>query len=136
MSEEELAKLLLDAVMNGNWFLLASAGLFLAVKLFQKLAGQKIPFLKTNMGEILVVFVVSVLSGVLNAAVAGSPFSAAVLLTALKVALPALSPLVLRALKSYLGGFNSDEAKKAAEADGKKAAETAQTASPEDLVNK
>lgn len=92
---EEFARVVLDAVQGRNYALLASLGVVLVVYLLRKFGGARIPFLRTDRGGALLVLVVSLSGAVANALAAGAPFSAALLLTALRVGLTAAGGFTL-----------------------------------------
>ncbi|TQF09182.1 hypothetical protein FJV41_45945 [Myxococcus llanfairpwllgwyngyllgogerychwyrndrobwllllantysiliogogogochensis] len=86
---EAFAQLLLDAVTSRNYALLAALVVVLLVYLLRKFGGAFIPFLRTDRGGAVLVLGVSLAGAVANALAAGAPFSLALLVTALKVALTA-----------------------------------------------
>jgi hypothetical protein len=92
---EEFARLMLDAVANRNYALLVALVVVLAVYLLRKFGGSRVPFLRTDRGGALLVIGVSLAGAVANALAAGAPFSGALMLTALRVALTAAGGFTL-----------------------------------------
>ncbi|SDX82697.1 hypothetical protein SAMN05444383_113109 [Myxococcus xanthus] len=86
---EEFARLLLDAVTSRNYALLAALVVVVLVDLLRKFGGGFIPFFNTDRGGAVLVLGVSLAGAVANALAAGAPFTLALLLTALQVALTA-----------------------------------------------
>lgn len=86
---EEFARHLLDAVTSRNYALLAALVVVVLVYLLRKFGGRFIPFFNTDRGGAVLVLGVSLAGAVANALAAGAPFSLALLLTALQVALTA-----------------------------------------------
>lgn len=120
------ARLLMQAAQDRNWALLISLALIGAVAAVRHLLGQKVPFLKTDLGGTLLVLVMGTAGGVATALLAGTAFSWALIPAAAGVAFTAAGgytmlrrlvlPLLTKALQK--AGLKADpvaEAEKAGE---------------------
>lgn len=92
---EDFARLVLDAVQSRNYALIVALAVVLVVFLLRKFGGSRLPFLRTDRGGALLVLGVSVAGAVANALAAGAPFSGALMLTAVRVALTAAGGFTL-----------------------------------------
>ncbi|NTX16164.1 hypothetical protein HUA76_35880 [Myxococcus sp. CA056] len=89
------AQLLFNAVTSQNYALVASLVVVLLVYLLRKFGGAFVPFFNTDRGGAVLVLGVSLAGAVANALAAGAPFSLALVLTAVKVALTAAGGFTL-----------------------------------------
>lgn len=84
-----LAKQLFDAVMHGQWALVAALALAAAVFALRKL-GSKVPFLASDAGGVLLTFFGALAGGLANSFAAGEGFSLALLFKSAQVAFLAM----------------------------------------------
>lgn len=80
-----LAKQIFDAVMGGQWTLVAALALMLVVFALRKFGAARLPWLASDAGGAVAVLLTSVLGAVATALTAGEVLSPALLLKALQV---------------------------------------------------
>lgn len=118
---DALARMLLDAIASSNWALLVAVLLMCVVAVARKYASPYVPFLRTDLGGILSVFLLSACGAAVTALKAGAPMSMGLFVDVVKMAFMAaggftvvkkfLAPLVVKNLPKLLAMFASKEPK-------------------------
>lgn len=133
---EALAKLLMQAAQDKNGFMLLAIALVGAVYLTRKFLAKKIPFLQSQAGGSILVFVNAFAGMLITSLASGQPMSGAMALTALKIAFTAAGGWTLvKHLLSSLRKEDVEEIKAEAVQAGEKAASDAPVKSLEDIAN-
>lgn len=80
-----LAKQIFDAIMSGQWALVAALALILVVFVLRKFVAPKVPFLASDAGGAILVLATSIFGAFGNALAAGQPLSFALAVKALQI---------------------------------------------------
>lgn len=130
---EAFARLAFEAVTQRNWALVAALAVIAIVYVLRRFGGTRFPFLRTDRGGALLVLLVALAGAVGNVLLAGTPFTVAVLVHVLVVALSAAGGFNL--LKKLLFGDAVVEAQQIATTTGQAAAATVSPRDPIHFIN-